>query len=80
MRIDPSTIDPSPSTGSPLELAYALMREAEKQTPGEQGKFRAMDCHTDIMDLALDHRSVSDAVHNLGMFGRICTNQERLGI
>ena len=79
MRINPQSMEKPPSTGSKLELCYALMREAEAQVPGDAGRFRAMDCHNDIMDLAADDRGVNDAVYNLGLYGRILDNQERLG-
>ena len=80
MRIDPTTMQIPTNTIFPLELAYALMREAEAQEPGEEGRFRAMDCHCDIMVLADGNRSVRDALYSLGMAERIGTNQERLGI
>ena len=64
----------------PGERVYMLIQEAEKQPTTEVGRFRAMDCHTDIMDLCDGNSFVHNAVHNLGMRERIWENQERLGI
>lgn len=80
MKIDPQTLKHPPSTASPLELAYALMAEAEAQPAGEEGKFRAMSCHNDILELADTNRSVFNALYDLGMAGRIGRNQSRLRI
>lgn len=70
-----------PRTTSTLELAYCLMAEAEQTcAPGEEGRFRAMDLHNWLLDLAGEHRAVYDAVYQLGLNERIGANQERLGL
>ena len=80
MRIEINTLTFKPKTSSKLELAYALMAEAENQKPGEVGRFRAMDCHSDILDLADSDYGVYQAIDSLGMRARIGSNQHRLGI
>lgn len=80
MRIDKNTLLTVPRTNSSLELAYALMKEAESQEQGESGRFRAMDCHCDILDLADSDYGVYQALESLGLRTRIMTNQDRLGI
>jgi len=68
-----------PSGKYPLETAYALMREAEMQPPTEAGRFRAMDCHTDLSEIAAAHREVGEWWLE-SFFPRVLDNQERLGI
>lgn len=71
----------NPSGSFPLETAYALMKEAEAQPPTERGRFRAMDCHADLSDLALAHRAVGEWWYvESGFFARVLDNQQRLGI
>lgn len=67
-----------PKTSSPLLLAYVIMREAEACE--QKDYLRAMDLHTWIMDLADEHYSVREAVHNLGIRERIGKNQIRLNL
>jgi len=80
MRIDKTTLQTIPKSTSKLELAYCLINEAEKQEVSENGRFRAMDCHTDILDLAELDYGVRSALQDLGMSNRISKNQIRLGI
>ena len=80
MRIDKLTLSVVPKTSSKLELAYALLKEAEAQKSNEEGRFRAMDCHCDILDLADLDYGVYEALEGLGMRARIGANQHRLGI
>jgi len=65
-----------PKSKSPAELCFALMREAESLS--SKDKFRAMDCHEAIADLALESNAASEAFYLLRE--RIGANQTRLGI
>lgn len=78
MKIDPRTMTLPPSTSSSLELMCALLHEAEIQPATESGRFRAMDCHSDIATLALEGYSLGEEF--MRMRGRIGANQIRLGI
>jgi len=71
-----------PKSSSPLEGMYALMKEAEAMKKGDtKERFRAMDCHEGIMDLAMEGGAeATNVLFGLGMARRIGENQRRLGI
>ena len=80
-RLQPSDmVHSNPGSGDPLEFAYALIREAEQQPLGEEGRFRAMACHTELADLGAENPRVADALSDYGFYARIGANQRRLGI
>ena len=62
-----------PKTGSPMELAYLIMRDAE----ATDDQFRAMDLHEWLLDLDLEH-PYQDILGY--MRERIGANQVRLGL
>jgi hypothetical protein len=62
-----------PRTNSPLEFAYALMREAEV----ESDMYRAMDLHQEVLHQLEEAR---ECIISSGMAARIGANQTRLGI
>jgi hypothetical protein len=76
-RIDQETLVKTPATNSPLELAYCLMHEARCQDSDEDGRFRAMDCHNDIMDL--DRYNPHYDIYGY-LFDEIIKNQNRLSL
>jgi hypothetical protein len=80
VKIDKTTLILPPKTSSRLELFYGLMHEAKNQPETEEGKFRAMDCHSDILELGDLDYGVADVLQSLGGYADIAKNQERLGI
>jgi hypothetical protein len=80
MKIDKTTLLLPPRSTSKLELFYSLRHEAKNQPVTEKGKFRAMDCHSDILELGDSDYDVSDALEALNGYADIAKNQERLGI
>lgn len=63
----------------PVERMYALMNYAKSLEAS--ARFEAMDCHTAIMDFALEGGEMAhQALFSLGMNAEIGANQERLGI
>ena len=69
-----------PKTSSPVEAVYALMREAKGLELGEAGKFRAMDCHVAVMDIASEGDYMVNQCLATHIREDIETNQKRLGI
>jgi len=74
-----------PDNCDPLELAYAIMREAEACQPvsvckSEDGKFLAMAWHTWLYDLGMEYPRVGRALIDYGFNARVGENQTRLGI
>lgn len=69
-----------PNTKGPIEAMYCLMKEAKAQPKTEAGKFRAMDLHNGILDLADEQPGMGYQVMGMGMREDIAENQERLGI
>ena len=75
------TLQLQPKTTSPVEMMYALMKEAESCTPGtDEQKFRAMDLHNALMDFSQEGGSFAQEVLRMSILERITRNQERMGI